>query len=420
MPSTGFLWASGIEDTFVPQVRGRQRPLDEYALMGHYEHWREDLDLVRDVGVSALRWGIPWYRVESTPGDFDWRWVDQVLNYAVGDLGLTVIADLIHYGCPSWLQGGFASPDYPAIVANYASEFAWRYRGLVRWYTPLNEPTVTAEMCGRRGLWPPYLRGVRGYVRLVMQLVKGIVATVNAIRQADPDAVMVHVEASGPSYAAHAALEALRLENELLQYLSYDLLTGGVTSDHLLFPWLLRHGASYYDLEQVRASPISLDVIGLNFYPQWSSRQLYFDREGKVGSRITDPEGAGFGELIRLCHRRFHAPVMITETSAFGTDAQRSAWLRSSLAAIKDLRRDGVPVVGYTWFPLFTMIDWRYRLGARPLREYRIELGLYRLQDEGTRWRPTALVEEMRACIVHSEEVVGSLAEQGSDVQPAG
>ncbi len=46
---------------------------------------------------------------------------------------------------------------------------------------------------------------------------------------------------------------------------------------------------------------------------------------------------------------------MITETSAFGSQAARSAWLSSSLATIKALRTSGVPVIGYTWFPLFTI-----------------------------------------------------------------
>ena len=49
-----FIWASGIEDTFVPQTRPGQRALDEYELMGHYDHWREDLALARDAGVQAL------------------------------------------------------------------------------------------------------------------------------------------------------------------------------------------------------------------------------------------------------------------------------------------------------------------------------------------------------------------------------
>ncbi len=71
--SSDFIWASGIENTFVPQTRPGHRALDEYRLMGHYEHWREDLALARGLGLQALRWGVPWYRVEPLPGEFDWR-----------------------------------------------------------------------------------------------------------------------------------------------------------------------------------------------------------------------------------------------------------------------------------------------------------------------------------------------------------
>ena len=48
--ASDFIWASGIENTFVPQIRGGYRALDEYELMGHYEHWREDLALGAELG----------------------------------------------------------------------------------------------------------------------------------------------------------------------------------------------------------------------------------------------------------------------------------------------------------------------------------------------------------------------------------
>mgnify|MGYP000279976791 FL=1 len=84
-----FIWASGIEDTFVPQSRPGHRALDEYLLIGHYQHWREDIVLANKLGLNALRWGVPWYRVEPFPGEFDWRWTDQVIPYLVDELGVT-------------------------------------------------------------------------------------------------------------------------------------------------------------------------------------------------------------------------------------------------------------------------------------------------------------------------------------------
>jgi len=78
-----FIWAAGIEDTFVQQERPGHRSLDEYELIGHYEHWREDLDLCKDLGLQGLRWGVPWYKVEPEPGKFEWEWVDKVIPYMV-------------------------------------------------------------------------------------------------------------------------------------------------------------------------------------------------------------------------------------------------------------------------------------------------------------------------------------------------
>ncbi|NJO81915.1 MAG: family 1 glycosylhydrolase [Blastochloris sp.] len=408
MTPENFFWATGIEDTFVPQARSGMRPLDEYELMGHYEHWRADLDVARDLGARAIRWGIPWYRVEPQPGVFDWSWTDQVIPYIVEELGLELILDLMHYGTPSWLAGSFIDPDYPQAVAAYARAVAERYGHLLRYYTPLNEPLVNALNCGQRGVWPPYLRGDSGYVRVMMQLALGIVATVKAICEVDPQALMVHVEATGLSRAADADLAALVEEDHLRRILSYDLITGRVVPGHPLLTWLLRNGAQPAHLRALATDPISLDILGLNFYPQWSTLQLDFDRRGRLTYRKVEKDGPGFAELIELHYRRYNAPVMITETSATGSDRTRAAWLDTSLAAVRDLRARGVPVIGYTWFPLYTMIDWRYRFGKAPIEQYHLELGMYRLGDDGEpRWRPTTLVERFRRAVADPHGSIG-------------
>jgi beta-glucosidase/6-phospho-beta-glucosidase/beta-galactosidase len=379
--------------------------------MGHYEHWREDLALARALGVQALRWGVPWYRVEPLPGEFDWRWTDQVLPYLVEELGITPIIDLMHYGCPFWLRREFASAEYPRAVASYAAAFARRYRQLVKWYTPLNEPLVNALMCGKRGLWPPYLRGDGGYIQIMLQLAAGILNTVEAIKEVDPDALMVHVEATGLSRAAREDLEALAMEEQRRGFLCYDLLTGWVTPDHPLFSWLVRNGAGPNDLAALARRRITLDVMGLNFYPQWSTQQLYLDARGRLASRPVEKDGSGFATLIDDYYQRYGAPIIVTETSARGSTQVRAHWLESSLAAIKGLRERGVPVLGYTWFPMCTMIEWRYRFGREPLEAYRLELGLYTLSDNGSgaRWRATPLVEQWRRYVRNPADAIGAV-----------
>ena len=93
----GLKFAVGIEDTFIPQVSPNLRSLDEYELTGHYDRWREDLDLAASTGAEMIRYGIPWYRVNPAPNDWNWSWTDRVLDRLLS-LGLTPIVDLMHYG----------------------------------------------------------------------------------------------------------------------------------------------------------------------------------------------------------------------------------------------------------------------------------------------------------------------------------
>ncbi len=41
------------------QDRPGVRLLDVFLQMGYYERWQEDLELVRDLGVGAVRYSVP-------------------------------------------------------------------------------------------------------------------------------------------------------------------------------------------------------------------------------------------------------------------------------------------------------------------------------------------------------------------------
>jgi hypothetical protein len=34
-----------------------------------------------------------------------------------------------------------------------------------------------------------------------------------------------------------------------------------------------------------KKNPITLDVLGMNFYPQWSTKQIYLDKSGQIAFR---------------------------------------------------------------------------------------------------------------------------------------
>ncbi len=397
MDNNIFHWAVGIENTFIPQARPGLRPLEEYELTQHYQLWREDIDRAADLGISQIRWGIPWYRVNPRPGRFEWGWVDEALDYLVNQKGLQPIVDLMHYGTPLWLENAFLNASYPQRVAEYATAVAERYGRLVRFYTPLNEPTVNAEFCGRRAEWPPYLHGEDGYVKILLQIVRGMALTAQAVRAADPDAVFVQVEALGWRWTTDERIQAQLPLYAAHTYLAYDLFTGRVNENHLAWPYLREHGVTEADLAWLQQNAAEVDMLGVNLYP-WSGGELVMGEDGR--SKLQgELNGYHLAEVLRQAWQRYQIPLMVTETSARRDVNGRAQWMDETIAAVATVRAEGIPVVGYTWFPVMTMIDWEYRTAEAPLADYLLHLGLWdaAFDENGVlQRRPTPLVEKYR------------------------
>jgi hypothetical protein len=81
-----------------------------------------------------------------------------------------------------------------------------------------------------------------------------------------------------------------------------------------------------------------------------------------------------------------------------------------SIAAVQQLRAEGVPVVGYTWWPLFALVSWPYRVGTLPLQEYLIQMGLWDLRPQNQRLERirTPLVDRYRAYVQGDLQPVSS------------
>ena len=398
---SGFRFAVGIEDTFVPHAFPGHRALDEYELTQHYRFWSEDLGLAAATGAGAIRYGFPWYRLNPAPGRFRWDWADRVVD-RLDELGLEAIVDLVHYGTPLWLDNGFLHTDFPARLAEYAAALADRYRGRLTTWTPMNEPQITAMHCGEQGIWPPRLTGHDGYVKLVRAIVRGVVAAQEALGEVSGGAArIVHVEAT---FRYAGATEAFAEEVELLrarQFLIQDLLGGQVDDGHPLAGYLRGHGFGDDDLTWCAANPAIPDVVGINYYPHLTTTDYRPGETLPVAARPRrDDWATGLEEVLRAFAGRYGRPLMVTETSVLGDVPRRLAWLDASLELVAGLRGQGVEIVGYTWWPLFDLVGWEYRDALGPVGEHLVRMGLFDLEaDEiGTlHRRTTPLVDRFRS-----------------------
>lgn len=362
-------WMLGIEDTCVYPADDSMSSLDEHELTGHNEHWREDLLRARELGATAIRYGVSWPLVHIDEGHFEWDLLDEVIAYAVRELGLTIVADLVHYGTPRWLPLAFADARYPDAIESFAGEFAARYTGLVSHFTPLNEPVTTASFCGLRGVWPPYLSGWRGWVTVAVPMAEGIVRSIRAIRAAQPSATIVHVEASTLVSTQDSHLDD---HVELLRavgWLPTDLVLGRVNQQHPLREWLITNGASIETLDELAANPPRIDVMGVNYYPDLTPREIT-ELDGTIAQVSFDRWTLGLKEAVIAFNDRYELPIVVSETSIEGSDELRVNWLRDSVEAVRELKAEGVDVRGYTWWPLMDFVDWSWAAGGANVEEF--------------------------------------------------
>jgi beta-glucosidase/6-phospho-beta-glucosidase/beta-galactosidase len=371
-PASSFLFATGIENSY-PTLQSGTR-IDQMEKCGHYARWEEDFALVRDLGLNALRYGPPYYRTHVAPDRYDWDSADAPMA-RLRELGIEVIADLCHFGVPSWL-GGFQDPAFPVLFADYARSFARRYPW-VRYFTPVNEIFICADFSALRGWWNECDANDAAFVRAMRNLCMAHELAVEAILAERPDAIIVQGESIEHFHPAGRAAvkEADRLNG--IKHLSLDLTMG-----HELAPgmaaYLSDHGVTSNDLSFFRERR----AVG----QRWLGTDYYLTCEHRVsanGRLTTCRNGLGFRALATQYHQRYGVPLFHCETNRVSAQAVR--WLDAQWNDTVALIAAGVPVRGFTWYSLTDQIDWQHAL--RVERNDLHPVGLYDLER---RARPVA------------------------------
>ncbi len=383
-----FMFATGIENSCPTINRGKTR-VDELALCGHYDRWRDDFDRVQELGLWFLRYGPPIHRTWRGEGRYDWDFADATF----GDMrrrGLVPIADLCHFGVPDWL-GNFQNAEFPQHFARYASAFAQRYPW-VQLYTPVNEMYICAHFSAARGLWNEQLASDRAFVTALKHIVRANVLAMRAILEVRPDALFIQSESSEYFHAeSPAAIGPAEIMNAR-RFLSLDL-NYGRRVNSAMYEYLLDNGMTREEYHFFQHADLKHHCIMGNDY--YATNEHRIDEAG-----MARPSGEIFGykEITLQYYDRYKLPVMHTETNTregvHGDEAVN--WLWKEWANVMRVRNDGVPIVGFTWYSITDQVDWA---SALTVNEGKVDpLGLF---DLDRRIRPVGrafkkLIEQWR------------------------
>jgi len=360
-----FMFAVGIECS-CPTIAGNVR-VDQLRDTGHYDLWRTDLRLVRELGLRYLRYGPPLYLLWENKDQYDWTLIDPIMA-EMRRLGIIPIIDLVHFGLPDWLRD-FQNPDWPSHFADYARAFAERYPW-VRYYTPVNEIYITAQFSAAFGWWNERLMSDAAFVTNLTNSVKASMLAMRAILDLRPDAIFIYSEST--EYVHPGSPEMVQQAHFMNErrFLSLDLLFGHDVSA-TMYRYLLASGMSpdeyswFMNQRELRRHCI----MGTDYYVT-NEHVIRSD-----GQSIGAGDIYGYYVITRQYFDRYKVPVMHTETNRVANYAVE--WLWKEWMNLLRLREDGVPIIGFTWFGLVDMKDWDTALTK--LQGHTSKVGLYTL-----------------------------------------
>jgi beta-glucosidase len=382
-----------IWDTY-SEAPGNVRNGDTGAVAtDHYHRWRDDIALMRELGLDAYRFSIAWPRIQPTgSGAANQRGLDFYRQLVAGlrDAGIEPYPTLYHWDLPQPLEdaGGWPARETAERFAEYAAIAAAGLPEVRHWLT-LNEPLCSAYLGYGLGRHAPGGHDGRQAVRAAHHLLLGHGLAVSAIRAANPGAevgIVLNLEPMRPETPSVEDVEAALLVDGMHNRLFLDpVFRGAYPAD------ILDHLAPLMDLDHIHDGDLAkiaapIDVLGVNYYRPTvvagrdanGHEDALWPGDARISTRTVDGpqtaigwgvDAAGLEEILVRVRRDYgDIPMLVTENGAayddvpddvgFVHDGQRLEYIDQHLRAAHRAIAAGVDLRGYFVWSLLDNFEW--------------------------------------------------------------
>jgi beta-glucosidase/6-phospho-beta-glucosidase/beta-galactosidase len=304
----------------------------------HIERLDTDYSNLLAFGISTVREGIRWSKVEIRPYIYDFTSVGVMID-AGAKHNIQQVWDICHFGFPDDL-----SPLHPhftarfkAICGAFVRYYRERYPMGALIVTPINEVSFLSWLGGDAAGTVPYCTGQGWQVKYA--LMRAYIQGIKEMKRIDPS---VRILTTEPLISIVPPLNATFLEQEQAetantqQFQSLDMLSGKICPE-------------------LGGSPDLLDILGFNFYynNQWV---LGFESFLPWLNDFDDTRWKPLSELLLIAYSRYQRPVVLTETSHSGED--RPLWVKFIARECREAMALGVPLFGICLYPIIDRPDW--------------------------------------------------------------
>lgn len=388
-----------IWDTFCQQPGRVYTGESGETAADHYHRWREDVELMSQIGLKAYRFSVSWTRIlpegrgkiNQAGVDFYSRLVDALL-----EKGITPYPTLFHYDLPQPLQdqGGWPRRETAQYFGEYAAVLGRCLGDRVDHWITHNEPMVTSFLGYLNGEHAPGKRNPFAAFAAMHHLLLSHGLAVQALRSAAKMPLQVGIALNlNPVYpATDSALDgkAAALTDGMGNRLFLDPILKGRYPEDLQAMWLWRFlersvrqaGKRGIHPDDLKIISTPLEFVGVNYYtravvrhhPIIGSRQVRLPDAQYSQMWEIYPPGI-YDLLVRLHEDYGHPNLIVTENGMPAPDPltpdgqvhdeDRIRYLRDHMAQVHRAIQAGVPVSGYFVWSLLDNFEWVYGYSRR-------------------------------------------------------
>ncbi|MGH7446427.1 MAG: GH1 family beta-glucosidase [Longimicrobiales bacterium] len=351
----------------------------------HYRRWRDDVRLMRELGLNAYRFSISWSRIlpEGT-GRVNSRglaFYDRLVDELLGN-GISPMVTLFHWDLPAALEdrGGWLVRDIAEWFADYARVVFAALGDRVPLWATLNEPWVVMDAGYAHDVHPPGERNWEGVPVVSHNLLRAHALAVRAHRAEGGGDIGLVVNLE-PKYAASERPEDIAATERADAYMNRHYLDPLFLGE---YPAELRElfGADWPEFpdEDFQLIREPIDFLGINYYTRSvtraepSSTPLRAGRVPQERARHTELDWEvypdGLSDVLEWVRSRYgDRPLYVTENGAAFADPPvadgpvvrdplRVDYLMEHLRAVARARESGVDVRGYFAWSLLDNFEW--------------------------------------------------------------
>ena len=356
----------------------------------HYNLYKKDLELLKDLGVNAYRFSIEWSRIQ--PREYVWD-EEAIAHYQeIVDIliksNIEPMVTIHHFTHPLWFIKKYPWHTGASIekFLSYTEKIVSMIKGVRYWIT-FNEPYVLLLGGYLEGCMPPGIKDASLALKALENILICHGKAYDIIHSRMPDA-MVSVAHNMAALAPWKRWNPMdRLLSRIAKYFyNHSLLDAFLTGQlHIKFP---------FRKALVIEIPIKdkIDFFGVNYYTRIHMRFNPFRKMG-IELRHRDIDGYGLTDMGWEIHphglekvlkyaSKLGVPLIITENGiATSRDSRKIRFMKAHIDTVERCIKKGLDVRGYFYWSLIDNYEWLQGLDAR--------FGLYKVDFDTLERKPT-------------------------------